>query len=151
MKAKKLHRDKVNITTLGCSKNMVDSEVLSGQLQANGIAVQHEHAPLNQQGPHGGAQEEGAQVLIADGSISPLPGDLIRVADPEAADAFHREAQIAAAHLEKRRVVGTSRQLRPTLRILFLDCDAWAGSCLNGVALGSRQLRNQQPLGNPVE
>lgn len=42
MKAKKLHRDIVNITTLGCSKNMVDSEVLSGQLAANGIAVKHE-------------------------------------------------------------------------------------------------------------
>ncbi len=42
MKSKKLHRDKVNITTLGCSKNMVDSEVLSGQLIANGIDVVHE-------------------------------------------------------------------------------------------------------------
>jgi ribosomal protein S12 methylthiotransferase len=42
MKSKKLHRDKVNITTLGCSKNMVDSEVLSGQLLANGIDVKHE-------------------------------------------------------------------------------------------------------------
>lgn len=42
MKSKKLHRDIVNITTLGCSKNMVDSEVLSGQLAANGIDVKHE-------------------------------------------------------------------------------------------------------------
>jgi ribosomal protein S12 methylthiotransferase len=42
LKSKKLHRDIVNITTLGCSKNMVDSEVLSGQLLANGIDVKHE-------------------------------------------------------------------------------------------------------------
>ena len=42
MKTKKLHKDVVNITTLGCSKNMVDSEVLSGQLLANGIEVKHE-------------------------------------------------------------------------------------------------------------
>ncbi|MBL7751314.1 MAG: 30S ribosomal protein S12 methylthiotransferase RimO [Chitinophagaceae bacterium] len=42
MRAKKLHKDKVNIITLGCSKNMVDSEVLSGQLQANEIDVVHE-------------------------------------------------------------------------------------------------------------
>lgn len=42
MKAKTLKQDKVNIITLGCSKNMVDSEVLSGQLQANDIAVVHE-------------------------------------------------------------------------------------------------------------
>jgi len=42
MKAKTLKKDKVNIITLGCSKNMVDSEVLSGQLQANEIDVIHE-------------------------------------------------------------------------------------------------------------
>jgi ribosomal protein S12 methylthiotransferase len=42
VKTKKLHKDKVNIITLGCSKNMVDSEVLSGQLHANGIYVKHE-------------------------------------------------------------------------------------------------------------
>jgi len=43
MKTKKLHKDKVNIITLGCSKNMVDSEVLSGQLLANEIDVVHEN------------------------------------------------------------------------------------------------------------
>src|SRR5919199_3521736 len=42
MKARTLKKDKVNISTLGCSKNMVDSEVLSGQLQANEIDVIHE-------------------------------------------------------------------------------------------------------------
>jgi len=42
MKARTLKKDKVNIITLGCSKNMVDSEVLSGQLQANEIDVVHE-------------------------------------------------------------------------------------------------------------
>lgn len=42
MKTKSLHRDKVNIITLGCSKNMVDSEVLSGQLIANEIDTIHE-------------------------------------------------------------------------------------------------------------
>lgn len=43
MKTKTLRKDKVNIITLGCSKNMVDSEVLSGQLQANDIEVVHEN------------------------------------------------------------------------------------------------------------
>ena len=43
MKAKTLKKDKVNIITLGCSKNMVDSEVLSGQLLANDIEVVHEN------------------------------------------------------------------------------------------------------------
>jgi len=44
MKTKTIHKDKVNIITLGCSKNMVDSEVLSGQLIANEIDVVHESA-----------------------------------------------------------------------------------------------------------
>jgi ribosomal protein S12 methylthiotransferase len=43
MKTKTLKKDKVNIITLGCSKNMVDSEVLSGQLRANEIDVVHEN------------------------------------------------------------------------------------------------------------
>lgn len=42
MKSKTLRKDKVNIITLGCSKNVVDSEVLSGQLEANDIRVVHE-------------------------------------------------------------------------------------------------------------
>lgn len=47
MKAKTLKKDKVNIITLGCSKNLVDSEVLSGQLAANDIAVVHENKKLD--------------------------------------------------------------------------------------------------------
>lgn len=47
MKTRTLKKDKVNIITLGCSKNMVDSEVLSGQLQANEIEVVHENKKLD--------------------------------------------------------------------------------------------------------
>ncbi|PQJ12763.1 30S ribosomal protein S12 methylthiotransferase RimO [Flavipsychrobacter stenotrophus] len=47
MKARTLKKDKVNIITLGCSKNMVDSEVFSGQLQANGIESVHENRKLD--------------------------------------------------------------------------------------------------------
>lgn len=42
MKAKTLRRTKVNVITLGCSKNTFDSEVMMAQLKANGIAVDHE-------------------------------------------------------------------------------------------------------------
>jgi ribosomal protein S12 methylthiotransferase len=42
VKSKTLRRDAVNIITLGCSKNLVDSEVLSGQLSASGLRVKHE-------------------------------------------------------------------------------------------------------------
>jgi ribosomal protein S12 methylthiotransferase len=47
MKARTLKQDKVNIITLGCSKNLVDSEVLSGQLLANDIDVVHENKKLD--------------------------------------------------------------------------------------------------------
>ena len=47
MKVRTLQKDKVNIITLGCSKNLVDSEVLSGQLKANAIDVLHENKKLD--------------------------------------------------------------------------------------------------------
>ena len=42
MKAKTRKPTKVNVVTLGCSKNIFDSEVLMGQLKANGIETTHE-------------------------------------------------------------------------------------------------------------
>jgi ribosomal protein S12 methylthiotransferase len=42
MKTKTLKKNKVNVITLGCSKNIYDSEVLMGQLRANRFDVQHE-------------------------------------------------------------------------------------------------------------
>ncbi|MDX2189252.1 MAG: 30S ribosomal protein S12 methylthiotransferase RimO [Bacteroidota bacterium] len=42
MKVKTLKKNKVNIVTLGCSKNLVDSEVLLTQLRGNGIDASHE-------------------------------------------------------------------------------------------------------------
>lgn len=42
MKTKGNNKTKVNIVTLGCSKNLVDSEVLLTQLRGNGIDAVHE-------------------------------------------------------------------------------------------------------------
>ena len=42
LKTKGARKSKVNIVTLGCSKNQVDSEVLLTQLRGNGIDVTHE-------------------------------------------------------------------------------------------------------------
>ncbi|HIA11276.1 MAG TPA: 30S ribosomal protein S12 methylthiotransferase RimO [Flavobacteriales bacterium] len=42
MKSKTARRSKINVITLGCSKNIVDSEVLMGQLKANKLDVTHE-------------------------------------------------------------------------------------------------------------
>ncbi|HYF70479.1 MAG TPA: 30S ribosomal protein S12 methylthiotransferase RimO [Ohtaekwangia sp.] len=52
MKTKGNQKTKVNIVTLGCSKNVVDSEVLLTQLRGNGIETQHE------------AQNDDASVVI---------------------------------------------------------------------------------------
>lgn len=42
MRTKTLKKNKVQVVTLGCSKNLYDSEVLMGQLRANKIDVEHE-------------------------------------------------------------------------------------------------------------
>jgi ribosomal protein S12 methylthiotransferase len=42
MRTKSLKKNKINVVTLGCSKNVYDSEVLMGQLRANGKEVTHE-------------------------------------------------------------------------------------------------------------
>ena len=42
MKTKTLKRNKINVVTLGCSKNTFDSEVMMAQLKANHFEVDHE-------------------------------------------------------------------------------------------------------------
>src|SRR5690349_12435376 len=42
MKTKTLKKNKVNVVTLGCSKNIYDSEILMAQLKANSFEVEHE-------------------------------------------------------------------------------------------------------------
>ena len=45
MRARTLKKNKVHVVTLGCSKNLFDSEVLMGQLRANKFLVEHETDP----------------------------------------------------------------------------------------------------------
>ena len=42
MRTKSTRKNKINVITLGCSKNVYDSEVLMGQLAANKMEVEHE-------------------------------------------------------------------------------------------------------------
>lgn len=44
MKVRTIRKDKINVVTLGCSKNLVDSENLITQLRGNDYEVTHEHA-----------------------------------------------------------------------------------------------------------
>ncbi|TXB65244.1 30S ribosomal protein S12 methylthiotransferase RimO [Vicingus serpentipes] len=52
MKTKTLKNNKVNVITLGCSKNLFDSEVTMTQLKANGYEVEHE------------AQQDDSEIVI---------------------------------------------------------------------------------------
>jgi ribosomal protein S12 methylthiotransferase len=49
MRTKSVKKNKINVITLGCSKNIYDSEVLMGQLKASGKEVEHE-APAETEG-----------------------------------------------------------------------------------------------------
>jgi len=42
MKTKTLKKNKVNVVTLGCAKNIFDSEIMMAQLKANAFDVEHE-------------------------------------------------------------------------------------------------------------
>ena len=47
MRTKSHKKNKINVVTLGCSKNVYDSEVLMGQLKANDMEVEHESESEN--------------------------------------------------------------------------------------------------------
>ena len=47
MRTKQLKNNKINVITLGCSKNIYDSEVLMGQLKANKMEVEHESTSVD--------------------------------------------------------------------------------------------------------
>jgi ribosomal protein S12 methylthiotransferase len=42
LKTKTLKKNRINVITLGCSKNIYDSEVLLGQLKGSGLDAEHE-------------------------------------------------------------------------------------------------------------
>ena len=49
MRTRSTKKNTINVVTLGCSKNIYDSEILMGQLKANGKEVTHE-APEEDEG-----------------------------------------------------------------------------------------------------
>ena len=68
MRTKSLKKNTINVVTLGCSKNIYDSEVLMGQLQANGKQVVHEKegniVVVNTCGFIDNAKEESVQTIL---------------------------------------------------------------------------------------
>ncbi|TAI46693.1 30S ribosomal protein S12 methylthiotransferase RimO [Flagellimonas allohymeniacidonis] len=68
MRTKSLKRNKINVVTLGCSKNVYDSEVLMGQLRANNKEVVHEEegnvVVINTCGFIANAKEESVNTIL---------------------------------------------------------------------------------------
>jgi ribosomal protein S12 methylthiotransferase len=65
-------KNKIDIVTLGCSKNLVDSELLMRQLMANGYSVEHdpqnpkgEIVVINTCGFIGDAKEESINTILS--------------------------------------------------------------------------------------
>ncbi|WP_400081429.1 30S ribosomal protein S12 methylthiotransferase RimO [Winogradskyella sp. R77965] len=68
MRTKTLKKNRINVITLGCSKNVYDSEVLMGQLKASGKDVVHEQegnvVVINTCGFINNAKEESVNTIL---------------------------------------------------------------------------------------
>tara|TARA_R110002012_G_scaffold241610_1_gene415865 strand:+ start:46751 stop:48088 length:1338 start_codon:yes stop_codon:yes gene_type:complete len=68
MRTKTLKKNRINVVTLGCSKNVYDSEVLMGQLKASGKDVVHEEegnvVVINTCGFINNAKEESVNTIL---------------------------------------------------------------------------------------
>ncbi|WP_027125351.1 30S ribosomal protein S12 methylthiotransferase RimO [Gelidibacter mesophilus] len=68
MRTKSLKKNRINVVTLGCSKNVYDSEVLMGQLKASGKDVVHEEegniVVINTCGFINNAKEESINTIL---------------------------------------------------------------------------------------
>ncbi len=68
MRTKSVKKNKINVVTLGCSKNTYDSEILMGQLKANGKEVVHEEegniVVINTCGFIDNAKEESVNTIL---------------------------------------------------------------------------------------
>ena len=68
MRTKSIKVNKINVITVGCSKNIYDSEILMGQLKANGKEVAHEQdgniVVINTCGFIDNAKEESVNTIL---------------------------------------------------------------------------------------
>lgn len=112
MRARSFKENKINIITLGCSKNLVDSEVLSGQLAANKIPVAHESEKL----------DHNIVVVNTCGFIDKAKGESIDTI-------LEQVALKEAGKLDKVYVTGClSERYRKDLALEIPEVDAWFGT-----------------------
>ena len=112
MKTKGIVKNKVNIVTLGCSKNLVDSEVLYTQLKGNGFTVDHE------------SKKDDSQIVVIntcgfiDNAKEESINTILRYADAK-----------AAGMVDKVYVTGClSHRYKDELSVEIPTVDAWFGT-----------------------
>ncbi len=112
MKTKTLKKNKVNVVTLGCSKNIFDSEVMMAQLKANKFDVEHE------------SMEDDAEIVIINTC------GFIDNAKQESIDTILRYAEAKAdGMVDKVYVTGClSERYRNELETEIPDVDAYFGT-----------------------
>jgi ribosomal protein S12 methylthiotransferase len=112
MKTKTLRSDKVNVITLGCSKNLVDSENMITQLQANDFEVVHD------------SNEEDANVVIVNTC------GFIDLAKEESVNTILQYAEVKkAGAIDKLYVTGClSQRYKDDLEQEIPEVDAYFGT-----------------------
>lgn len=112
MKTKTLKKDKVNVITLGCSKNLVDSENIITQLRGNQFEVVHD------------SNDEDANVIIVNTC------GFIDLAKQESIDTILEYAEVKKqGDIEKLYVTGClSQRYRDDLAVEIPEVDAWFGT-----------------------
>lgn len=112
MKTKSLRKDKVNVITLGCSKNLVDSENLITQLKGNDFSVSHE------------AEDSDANVIIVNTC------GFIDLAKEESVNTILEYANLKnQGKIEKLYVTGClSQRYKDDLEIEIPEVDAYFGT-----------------------
>jgi ribosomal protein S12 methylthiotransferase len=112
MKTKGNRKSKINIVTLGCSKNLVDSEILYTQLKGNGLSVTHE------------GEKDDAQIVVINTC------GFIDNAKQESIDTILRYVEAKeAGHVEKVIVTGClSHRYKDELEKEIPLVDSWFGT-----------------------
>ncbi len=112
MKTKNYRKERVEVITLGCSKNLVDSEQLMGQLEANDFQVTHESG------------DEHANVVIIN-----TCGFIDRAREESIETILEYAAWKKAGRIERLLVTGClSQRYRDDLKKEIPEVDDWFGT-----------------------
>lgn len=111
-KYKKRQQDKINVITLGCSKNLVDSEVLLSQLHGNGMTATHE------------AEQSDANVVVIN-----TCGFIDKAKEESVNTILDYVGRKEAGEIEKVVVTGClSQRYKDDLKEEIPEVDAWFGT-----------------------